>query len=176
LANGKSRIAALAVAALIIAAGVTWYFASPVWTLHQMKMAVDADDPAALDAYIDYPALRDDLKDEVMGRLAVEEGKDRTGLGGLGVAIGRVVAGPVIDRVISPAGVRAALMAKQEQAQFGPAAPAASALRLPSDPVIVRRSFSEFLVATKQQPMSGLVFKRHWLSWMLSGVELPAHR
>ena len=53
---------------------------------------------------------------------------------------------------------------------------AAAALRLPDDPVIVRRGFSEFLVASKQQPKSGLVFKRHGLSWKLSGVDLPPKR
>jgi hypothetical protein len=39
--------------------------------------------------------------------------------------------------------------------------------------VIVRRGLSEFLVASKQQPKGGLVFKRHGLSWKLSGVDLP---
>jgi hypothetical protein len=42
--------------------------------------------------------------------------------------------------------------------------------------VIVRRNFSGFLVTAKEHPNSGLVFKSHGLSWMLSGVELPAAR
>jgi hypothetical protein len=40
----------------------------------------------------------------------------------------------------------------------------------------VRRGFSEFLVASKQRPTSGLVFKRHGLSWKLSGVDLAPNR
>jgi hypothetical protein len=67
-------------------------------------------------------------------------------------------------------------MAKRDQAQTKAAAQAASALRVPDDPVIVRRGFSEFLVASKQKPKSGLVFKRHGLSWKLSGVDLPPNR
>ena len=39
--------------------------------------------------------------------------------------------------------------------------------------MIVRRGFSEFLVTANDHPNSGLVFKRHGFSWMLSGVELP---
>jgi len=47
LANGRLKVAALTAAVLIIAAGVTWYFVSPAWTLHQMPAAANADDPAA---------------------------------------------------------------------------------------------------------------------------------
>ena len=173
MANAKIRIAALAVAVLIIAAGATWYFASPAWTLHQMKAAADANDPNALNAYIDYPALREDLKAEIMAQMTAEARKDRSGLGGLGLAIGTAVVGPVIDGLVTPAGMRAALLARQEQAETKAAAKAGSALRIPDDPVIVRHGFSEFLVVSKQHPTRGLVFKRHGLSWKLSGVELP---
>lgn len=175
MANGKTRIAALAFALLIVAAGVGWYVASPGWTLHQMKAAADADDPDALNAYIDYPALRENLKAEVVGQMTAEANKDTSGLGGLGLAIGTAMVGPAIDGLVTPAGVRAALRAKREQAQVAAAPKAASALRVPDDPVIVRRGFSEFVVASKRQPGSGLVFKRHGLSWKLSGVELPAN-
>ena len=176
MANSKTRVAALAAAALIIAAGVTWYLASPGWTLHQMKAAADANDPDALNSYIDYPALREDLKAEIMGQMMAEAKKDKSGFGGLGLAIGTAMIGPVVDGLVTPAGMRAALMAKRDQAQTKAAPQAASVLRVPDDPVIVRRGFSEFLVASKQQPKSGLVFKRHGLSWKLSGVDLPPNR
>jgi hypothetical protein len=141
-----------------------------------MKAAADANDPGALNAYIDYPALREDLKAEITGRMRAEAKKDKSGFGGLGLAIGKAVIGPVIDGLVSPAGMRAALIAKRDQAQTEVAARAASALRVPDDPVIVRRGFSEFLVASKQRPKNGLVFKRHGLSWKLSGVDLPPNR
>jgi hypothetical protein len=76
---------------------------------------------------------------------------------------------PMVDRLVSPAGIRAALLAKEHEN----ALPAASALHVPEEPVIVRRNFSEFLVTAKHQPNAGLVFRRHGLSWMLSGVKLP---
>jgi hypothetical protein len=176
LANARARIAALATAALIIAAGVTWYLTSPGWTLHQMKAAADANDADALNSYIDYPALRDDLKAEITGQMTVEAKKDKSAFGRLGLTIGRAMVGPVIDGLVTPAGMRAALIAKRDQAQTKGAPRAASALRVPDNPVIVRRGFSEFLVASKQKPKSGLVFKRHGLWWKLSGVDLPPNR
>ena len=173
MANSKTRVAAFAAVALIIAAGVTWYFGSPGWTLHQMKAAADANDPDALGAYIDYPALRQDLKAETRRRMIAE---DRFGFSPLGVAIGTAMIGPAIDRLVTPAGMRSALIAKGDLAQFQAAAPATSILRVPDDPVIVRRGFSEFLVASKRQPKSGLVFKRHGLSWKLSGVDFASEQ
>lgn len=172
MANLRTRVAAAAAAVLIIAAGVTWYLASPAWTLHQMKAAADADDPETLNSYVDYPALREDLKDEIAAQMVTEAKKDRSGFGSLGLAIGTAMIGPMIDRLVTPAAMRAALIAKRNEAEIKTAQPA-SALRIPDDPVIVRRGFSQFLVATRQQPNSGLVFKRHGLSWKLSGVDLP---
>jgi hypothetical protein len=138
-----------------------------------MKTAADANDPDALNPYIDYPALREDLKSVITGQMIAEAKKHNSGFGGLGLAIGTAMIGPVVDGLVTPAGMRAALMAKRDQVRTKAASQAASALRVPDDPVIVRRGFSEFLVASKKQPKSGLVFKRHGLSWKLSGVDLP---
>jgi hypothetical protein len=138
-----------------------------------MKAAADANDPDALNSYVDYPALREDLKAEMMAEATAEAKRDQSGLRGLGLAIGTAMIGPVIDGLVTPAGMRAALKAKRYQPQTKAAPQAASTLRLPDDPVIVRRGLSEFLVASKQQPKGGLVFKRHGLSWKLSGVDLP---
>lgn len=167
--NSKAKFAALALAALIIVVSAGWYFGSPAWTLRGMKAAAEANDPDALSAYIDYPALREDLKAKIMAHVISEAQKDKTGFGGLGIAIGSAFIGPLIDGLVSPTGMRAALTAKRNQQ----AASVTTALRVPDQPVIVRRSFSEFLVATRQQPNSGLVFKLHGLSWKLSGVDLP---
>jgi hypothetical protein len=169
MTRGKWKVAALAAALIVIGSSALWYFESPLWTLKGMKDAAQSHDADALNAYIDYPALRESLKSEMMARMMVEARKDKSGLGVLGMAVGSAVVGPMIDGLVSPAGMRAALLANSQE--NGPAA--ASALHVPEKPVIVRRNFSEFLVTTKGQPDSGLVFRRHGLSWMLGGVELP---
>jgi hypothetical protein len=169
MAGGKWKIAAAAAALVVIASSALWYFESPAWTLKGMKDAAQSHDADALNAYIDYPALRESLKGELSARMIAEAQKDKSGFGALGLAVGSAMMGPVIDRLVSSSGMRAALLASRvERAPL-----AASALHLPKQPVIVRRSFSEFIVTAKDRPNSGLVFRRHGLSWMLSGVELP---
>ena len=169
MAGGKWKIAAVAAALIVIGSSALWYFESPAWTLKGMKDAAQSHDADALNAYIDYPALRDSLKAELMARMTAEAQKHKSRLGALGMAFGSTVMGPMVDRLVSPAGMRAALLASRHEN----ALPAASALHVPEEPVILRRNFSEFLVTAKDQPNGGLVFKRHGLSWMLSGVELP---
>lgn len=169
MARGKWKIAAVAAALIVIASAALWYFESPLWTLHGMKDAAQSHDADALDAYIDYPALRESLKAELTARMMIEAQKDKSGFGALGMAFGSAVMGPMIDGLVSPAGMRAALLASRQQN----AGPAASALHVPEQPIIVRRGFSEFVVTTRKEPGSGLIFKRHGLSWKLSGVELP---
>ena len=169
MASGKWKIAAVAAALIVIVSSTLWYFESPAWTLKGMKDAAQSHDADALNAYIDYPALRESMKGELMARMTAEAKKDKSGFGALGMAVGSAVMGPMIDGLVSPEGVRAALLANRQEN----AAPAASVLHVPKEPVIVRRNFSEILVTTKDRSNSGLVFKRHGFSWMLSGVELP---
>lgn len=174
--RSKARIVVVAAAALIITTAGLWYFESPAWTLRNMKAAADANDADALNAYIDYPALREDFKAELSARMMAEAQKDKTGYGALGVALGSAIIGPMIDGLVSPAGMRALLFAKRNQQTSGNAAGAAAALKVPDRPLIVRRNLSEFLVTTKGASRGGLIFKRHGLSWQLSGVELPPDR
>lgn len=169
MARGKWKIAAVAAALIVAASATLWYFESPAWTLKGMKDAAQSHDADGLNAYIDYPALRESLKAELMARMMAEAQRDKSGFGALGMAVGSAVVGPMIDGLVSPAGMRTALLANRETNET----PAASVLHVPENPVIVRRNFSEFVVTTKDQPDRGLVFRRHGLSWMLSGVELP---
>jgi len=165
----KWRIAAATAALIVIVCGGLWYFESPAWTLKGMRDAAQSRDADALDAYIDFPALRESLKTDLMARMMTEARKDKSGFGPLGMAFGSAVLGPMVDGLVSPAGIRAALIANRQETTGA----VSSALHVPKQPVIVRRNFSEFVVTTKGQPDSGLVFRRHGLSWKLSGVELP---
>jgi hypothetical protein len=154
---------------IVIASATLWYFESPAWTLKRMKDAAQSHDADALNAYIDYPALRDSLSAQLRARMLAEARKDKSGFGALGMAVGSSMTGPMVDALASPAGMRVALLANTHEN----APPMAWALHVPEEPVIIRRSFSEFLVTAKHHPNAGLVFKRHGLSWMLSGVKLP---
>lgn len=162
------------VAAIFAVAAVAWYFGSPYYTLSQIKAAAQSNDPDRLSAHIDYPALREDLKSEFMAHMMAEARKDESGFGALGMALGSAMVGPMVDAMVSPAGVRAMLLSRQQRqtAEAGNA-PTAS-VKVDENPLIERRSFSEFAVKSKSDPDGAMVFTRHGLGWKLSGVDLPA--
>jgi hypothetical protein len=168
----KARWLAL-LGGIVIIAAVAWYFASPAYTLSRMKAAAESNDADAISTYIDYPSLREDMKADLMAQMMVEAEKDTSGFGGLGMAFGAAMIGPMIDGMVSPAGMKAAFAANRAKPSSGPTAKVPKALGMKEDPVIKRRGFSEFVVTSKKEPDSGMVFKRHGLSWKLSGVELP---
>jgi hypothetical protein len=162
-----------AAALLIVALAALWYVASPWYTLREMKAAARAGDSDAFASYVDFPALRKDLKAELRTRLRARSRSEGGGLAGLALALGSALADPVIDGLVSPGGVRAAFIARREEAEAAGAPAARSALRLPDRPEVHRRGLSEFVVTGKGEARSGLVFVRHGLGWKLSGVDLP---
>jgi hypothetical protein len=160
---------------LAAAAFAGWYCYSPVYTLQQMRAAAQSNDSDALSAYIDFPALREDMKAELMAQLIKESQKDKSAFGGLGLALGSAMIGPMIDGMVSPAGIRAAFIANRGKASGEAAKPAMKPFELEDNAVIDRRSFSEFAVKSRDGSGGAMVFTRHGLGWKLSGVDLPSN-
>ena len=115
MAGGKWKIAAVAAALIVVASSTLWYFESPAWTLKGMKDAAQSHDADALNAYIDYPALRDSLKAELTARMRAEARKDKSGFGALGMAFGSAMMGPMIDATGLPRGDARSLACKQSR-------------------------------------------------------------
>lgn len=156
---------------LLIAAGAWWY-ASPLWTLHAIQGAAKAHDADRLSAYVDYPALRQDLKGDLGAYMMSESPKSPQGGGAnLGAAIAMAFLGPVVDAVVTPQGV-AAMFAQQDKT---PNAAKAVPVSTGDHPVIERDGLDSFRVHGKDAAQGALVFHRYGLGWKLAGVDLPRH-
>jgi hypothetical protein len=167
----RSWIVALLLA-VAVSGSVAWYFASPWYTLGAMRSAARAGDGDALAAYVDFSALRRDLKVKLRARM-VAEAKARSGLGALGMALGAAMVGPAVDEMVTPATIRAAFAARRDEAAAAGASPSTEAAQRPPRHVVIRRQgLSTFLAVSREHPDSGLVFTRHGLGWRLSGILL----
>lgn len=177
----KIIIAAAAAAALLAALFAGWYFVSPGLTVKAMVEAAQENDEARFSSYVDYPALREDMKAELTGRLQAEAKRDGSPGAKLGLAMGMAVMGPLVDSMVSPKGMKAAFasLAKEQTAKAkagggagggGDAAKQSEAKD--AEPEIRRIDFNSFVVTGKANPGSGLVFERRGLSWKLAGIEL----
>jgi hypothetical protein len=172
----RTRWLMVAVAALV-AAAAGWWFSSPWWTLKAMRAAAAAHDEPALSAHVDYPALREDMKGEVMKQVTTD-GRGVAGLGSIGAQVANAIAGPMIDAVVTPRGVEAMFRAESAQEKVGRTAVISGAKlpKLPSakdQPIIERHGLSEFTVRGREAGSASLVFHRDGLRWRLAGIDLP---
>ena len=160
----------------VVAGG--WYYASPGLTVKAMVDSAKNNDEAAFSSYVDYDALRTDMKSELTNRLQEEAKRDGSAEAKLGLAMGMAMMGPIVDSMVSPTGMKTAFanLAKEQDsakdAGKNGTAPSKKAA-IPADPEIRRQGFNRFVVSGKDTPESGLVFERRGLSWKLTGIDLP---
>jgi hypothetical protein len=174
----------IALGALLLAAG-GWYYASPLWTLRAMKQAAVSKDSEALSRYVDYGALRTDLKGDMRRSMMSEMGKQPDNpFGAIGMAIAMNLIDPMIEAMVTPEGVEAMFAQQRATESKGtgvvgstgsgqtPRTRGLAAAGPGDDPVIERVGIDEFRVGDTGKD-GGLIFRRHGLGWKLSGVDIP---
>ncbi len=165
----KPRLRWLVVAisiALTLFAG--WWWFSPYWALHGMQSALEDRDADAFAEYIDFPRLRSDLKSDAFAKIAQEANSGDETAAGFAV-LGASMAGPMIDGLVSPEGLRALFAMKSPDGRdFG-------IMSASSDDVEISRSgLTRFEVSTSDN--TKLIFGLSGFSWKLVGVEEPSTR
>ena len=103
----KRRSQAILIGLAVVALVATSY-ASPYWTLREMRNAIAEKDADAFSSHVDFPALRESVRAQVMiamqARLGTPEMKSNA-LAGLGMLLGMALINQVIDTIVTPAGV-----------------------------------------------------------------------
>jgi hypothetical protein len=109
--QGWKKPVAITVAVAMVVAAVGYSYASPYIAVNHMKAAADARDAVALNQYVDYPALRLSLKQQVGDMLhrRIEGEHSSNPLLILGAVIGSALIGPLVDAYATPDGVAALL-------------------------------------------------------------------
>lgn len=150
---------------------------SPWWTLYQLRTAVAAHDAQAVSAHVDFPALRDSLKGQVMtGMQKAIAPEENNLLARLGAAMAAVAVNPMIDAMVSPDGVMAMLdsgRVKLSKPQ-GPADDADTGSGNKPDWSLHYRAWGEVAVSTDAPNTARFVLRRAGLwHWDLAAIELP---
>ena len=96
---------------LILVAALGFIYASPYIALNRVKRAADARDAQTVNQYVDFPALRASLKEQVAALLTrrVDIQKSGNPLAIIGAMIGAAFVGPLVDSYATPDGVAAIL-------------------------------------------------------------------
>ena len=164
--------------AMLVLLGATSY-ASPWWRLQQLRDAVSERDATRVAGFVDFPALRENVKAQVMGRMgAGAPGQDHGGLlGNFGRTLAGVVIDPLVDALASPAGVTAMLEAGDVRVRYktgdGMSPPSSSQDKVRY--TLSYRSWDRVAIEREGGDGGAFILHRHGLwSWKLGGIELPA--
>lgn len=169
----RKWIGLLAIVVLALIAAGAWWYASPWWTLQAMRDAARERNEAKLSAYVDYPALREDVKGDLRQFALGETAKAQPGgLANLGAALAVAVIDPLVDAAVSPAGVQA-MFAQEQTAKTASTRDAPLTVKAPDKPVIDREGLNAFRVRNQDPSKGALVFHRFGLGWKLVGIDFP---
>lgn len=167
---------------LVMVAGGGWFWASPIVAMHALKTSALAGDRDALNAEVDFPAVRESLKSQLkaamMGKMASDanrsNGDGPNGFAALGAMFAMAVADTAIDAVVSADGIKSLVEAGTLQ-KPGETRPD-DADSKPPEWVIERKGLDRFTAhpsGKDNEHPPVLVFKRTGLSWRLSDIVLP---
>ena len=105
--NRKKLLVGVIVA--VVAVGAVAWAASPVLAGQALIRAAKAGDEEGLRRLVDFPSLRQSLKDEFNAELATRMRRDprlaESGLGGLGMILAPMLLSGAVDAVVTPEGV-----------------------------------------------------------------------
>ena len=124
---GRPLIVTLIVIVVIAALGFA--YASPYIALNNLKRAADARDAQTVNQYVDFPALRESLKQQVTGLLTRRLDAHGNGnpFAAIGAMIGVALIGPLVDAYATPDGVAALLNGMPPRGNPGERPPVPSA-------------------------------------------------
>ncbi|MEC5406654.1 DUF2939 domain-containing protein [Paraburkholderia sp. MPAMCS5] len=119
---------------IVMIAALGFAYASPYIALNNLKRAADARDAQTVNQYVDFPALRESLKQQVTDLLTRRLGTHANGnpLAAIGAMIGVALIGPLVDAYATPDGVAALLNGMPPRGEPGERPPAPAAADNPS--------------------------------------------
>jgi Protein of unknown function (DUF2939) len=109
--RGSARPLITVLVLILVVAVLGYGYASPYLALDRLKRAADARDAQTVSDYVDYPELRESLKEQIGGLLTrrLEARANGNPLAALGAMIGVALIGPLVDAYATPDGVAALL-------------------------------------------------------------------
>lgn len=119
---------------IVVIAALGFAYASPYLALNNLKRAADARDAQTVNQYVDFPALRESLKQQVTGLLTrrLDAHSNGNPLAAIGAMIGVALLGPLVDAYATPDGVAALLNGMPPRGNPGERPPVPPAANNPS--------------------------------------------
>jgi Protein of unknown function (DUF2939) len=179
MAKRRSGLSSLMLLAVLFA-GV-WLYFTPYLAMNKLQKAAKAGDAQAMNELVDFPSLRESVKQNVRTAVSNEVGgRSRGALGALGGLLAGALAGPVVDAFVTPDGIAALTEGSRPGSRRGDAIDSLAHER--SKDVKVKRGYESvdlfvihFVNRSDDREKMALVMHRDGLThWRLTGIRLPA--
>jgi hypothetical protein len=169
----------IAVVIGLLAIGVA---AQPYLTVNRMRAAAERKDGEAFSEYIDFPSVRQSLKDQInaafLQEMTKDEGKQQSGAAALGAAVGGIMvdrlADAFLEAYVTPAGITR-MMAGDQPGGEGHDTGDEPGCRLMSDGSMSYESLNKFVVSTKGDAGEEcrMVLRRQGIGWKVTELIIP---
>ena len=155
-----------------------YFVLSPLLTVYQMRSAAERRDGEALAEHVEFPAVRQDLKDQLnvaLGMSMAEEMEDNpfAVLGGL---LGGVIIDKMVDAYVTPAGITQLMQGEvPEESSTGDGSMGEPRER-PFEGARYRyEAWNRFSVTVMDDDGDEVKFtlRRRGIGWKLTGIRLP---
>ncbi|WP_166880935.1 DUF2939 domain-containing protein [Massilia mucilaginosa] len=167
----------LGIAALCVSAGAAYWYYSPLIALNQLRAAAHDHNAESFDARVDYPRLRESLKEQLNAVMTEQvKPKDSGGGADFGKMLGMAFADKMVDAMVNPEFVMGAM----KRGSIEPRRPGADKDE-PAKPdpkyTSERVGFDKYIMHLETERGErglSLVMERHgFASWKLAQVRLP---
>lgn len=171
------KIPILIVGLLVLVAG--YLYASPYLALNSIKNAAQARDAEKLSSYIDFPSVKQSVKEQVKAKFATEmiTSGNNEGFEALGSMLATAMIDPLVDGLITPEGIAAMMSEKQDQDSTEAASTQEESNE--SDDLVYETgydSFSDFHVNLGNPEVDKTIkvmLHRDGLSWKIVDIDFP---
>ena len=168
---------------LAIAAGAfaTYVAAVPYITVYQMKSAAEARDGEALSEHIEFPSVRQSMKDQMnasfANRMSNEKDLKDNPFAALGTAFAGLMVDKMIDAYVTPAGITQLMSGKRPKsnANEGAENTTDSTNKPLANAQMSYESLDKFVIKVKNKAgeEGKFVLRRRGLDWKLTEILLP---
>ncbi|MDG4474656.1 DUF2939 domain-containing protein [Thiovibrio frasassiensis] len=168
-----------AIAALLVVL-VVWFYCTPYLTVNGMRSAAEEKNAAKLSGYVDFPAVKEDLRTTFNAKLSAQLGKEKgeNPFAAMGEAMAAALINPIVEALVTPESLAIMMEGDKEQAQPAGNESKSSESKPGTETSMAYEGLNRFVFTVTQKNETGeaigLVFHREGLfSWKLAALRLP---
>lgn len=169
----------IALSALLVGLTV-WLYCTPYLAVNGMRSAAEEKNAAKLSGYVDFPAVKEDLKANLNAKLTAQLGKEKGAnpFADMGEAMAEALINPIVEALVTPESLAIMMEGEKEQAQPAGNESKSSESKPGAETSMAYEGLNRFVFTVTQKNETGgaigLVFHREGLfSWKLAALRLP---